>query len=130
MRAMGSGSGKILAAVSVLGVIALAGTLLLTGFIGVRQRISQVIIEIDYFNNWNVTVCQNDSTQSWSGFGKMERILVGPIGDEWVISITARKTDGSSSNLSVRIKQVDGTIVKEASTSAPFGTASISYTIR
>jgi hypothetical protein len=127
---MGSSSGKILAAMSVLGVFALAGTLLLTGFIGVRQRISEVVIEIDYFNHWNVTVCQNDSTQSWSGFGKMERTLIGPLGDEWVISITARKTDGSSGNLSVRIKQVDGTIVKEASTSAPFGTVCISYTIR
>lgn len=48
----------------------------------------------------------------------------------WVISCNAQKLDNSSKTLKLMIMKTDGTILKENSTSAPYGLTQIIYSIQ
>lgn len=127
---MGASSVKIGVVILILGAVTVVSTLLFTGFIGNQNDIEQLILEVDYYNNWNMTVSENGSVQSLSGFGKMERLFVRPIDGKWVVMINASKLDGSSNNLSVRLKLRDGTVLKHGSTTEPYGTVTLSVEIQ
>lgn len=126
---MGSRFAKIGVVISVICAVVLVSTLMLTGVIGGRKGIEDVVIEVDYFDSWNMTITVNSSVKSLSGFGKMEKVLMRSHGGRWVVSLSTRKLDGSSGNLRVRIKLRDGTVLQEGSTTAPFGTVNISMEI-
>lgn len=127
---MGASSVKMGMVISILGAVMVVGTFLFTGFIGDKNDIEQLIIEVDYYNNWNMTVLENGSVHLLSGFGKKERLFVRPFDGKWVFEINASKFDDSSNNLSVRVKLRDGTILEHGSTTEPFGTVTLSLEIQ
>ena len=127
---MGASSVKMGVVISILGAVTVVGTLFFTGFIGDQNDIEQLILEVDYYNNWNMTVSENGSVKSLSGFGKMERLFVRPFDGKWVFIINASKLDDSLNNLSVRFKLVDGTILKHDSTTEPYGTVTLTLEIQ
>jgi hypothetical protein len=116
---------KIGALITFLGVTILAGSLLLTGLLEADQKTNEVVLEVDYFEHWNMTFSHDNIEASWSGMGRKEKLLVRPTGDAWVISVKAEKIDASSGKLGVRIKLLDGSILGEASTVLPYGKISL-----
>jgi hypothetical protein len=112
---------KIGAIVTILGIVILACTVMLTGILEVNDRIDEVVLEVDYFEHWNVTFSHDSIEESWSGMGRKETVLIRPSGSTWVISVEAEKVDESSGYLRVKIKLLDGTILKQAVTMLPYG---------
>jgi hypothetical protein len=112
---------KIGAIVTILGIVILACTVMLTGILEVNDRIDEVVLEVDYFEHWNVTFSHDSIEESWSGMGRKETVLIRPSGGTWVISVEAEKVDESSGYLRVKIKLLDGTILKQAVTMLPYG---------
>lgn len=112
---------KIGAIVTILGIVILACTVMLTGILETNDRINEVILEVDYFEHWNVTFSHDSIEETWSGIGRKETVLIRPSGGTWVISVEAEKVDESSGYLRVNIKSMDGTILKQAVTMLPYG---------
>ena len=99
-------------------------------FSGRTGVINEVIYEIDYPGNYNVSITENGYAAMFENIGNFERNLLRPVGDEWVISIFVKKFDDSTNLLTVRIKLPDGTILEEDSTYEPFGEAHVSIIIK
>jgi hypothetical protein len=112
---------KIGAIVTILGIVILASTVMLTGILETNDRIDEVVLEVDYFEHWNVTFSHDSIEETWSGIGRKETVLIRPSGGTWVISVEAEKVDESSGYLRVNIKRMDGTILKQAVTMLPYG---------
>jgi hypothetical protein len=127
---MGSGSLKTFILVSAVGAIVLVATLMLTGIIGDQRNVDEVVLVVDYFDSWNMTLSENGYVKSLSGFGRMERVLMRPTYGIWTINMRVYKLDGSEGYMKVRIRLRDGTVLQEASTSAPYGTVDISIDIQ
>ena len=122
---MGSGSFKTCMLVFAVGALVLVATLMLTGMIGNQRSVDEVIIVVDYYDSWNMTLSENGSIKSLSGFGKIERVLMRPTDGLWTINMRVHKLDASNGYIRARIRLRDGTILKEDSTSAPYGTVDI-----
>lgn len=120
---------KIGLAFTAICAVGLLSSLFMTGFLD-RERVEDVLVEVDYFDHWNMTVSESSYSWSFSGFGRMERCFVRVDGDVWVISVEAQKEDSSSGQLAVRVKLRDGTVLKQASTSEPFGKVSFTIEIK
>lgn len=103
-------------------------SLSLTGFLE-KEKDDQLVLEIEYPNNWNATVTENGSERALSGFGRVEKVLLRPNEGVWTLSVTAKKLDDSRSNLTVEVKLRDGTVVKRVSSSEPFGVVELSLDI-
>ena len=115
---------KIGAIITILGVVILAGAIMLTGLLE-NNEVDEVVLEVDYFNNWNVTLSHGGITESWSDMGRKETMLVRSTSDTWVISVQAEKLDASSGYLRVRIKHLDGTVIGQEATNLPNGKISL-----
>lgn len=115
---------KIGAIITILGVVILAGAIMMTGLLE-NNEVDEVVLEVDYFNNWNVTLSHDGTTESWSDMGRKETMLVRPTSDTWVISVQAEKLDASSGYLRVRIKHLDGTVIGQEATNLPNGKISL-----
>lgn len=120
---------KLGAAFTAVCALVLLSSLFLTGFLG-RERVEDVILEVDYFENWNLNISEDGYSWSFSELGRTEKCIARVDDDEWVITVDARKVDGSSGRLTVRIKLRDGTVLKEASTSEPYGAVSFTIEIK
>lgn len=79
---------------------------------------------VDYFHSWRGSVLTGGSQRSISGEGLTEYSVENPT----TISGNAQKTDGSSRELTVKIRGGGAEIVAQASTSSPYGLAQISHT--
>ena len=115
---------KIGAIITILGVVILAGAIMMTGLLE-NNEVDEVVLEVDYFYNWNVTLSHDGITESWSGMGRKETMLVRPTSDTWVISVHAEKLDASSGYLRVRVKHLDGTVIGQEATNLPNGKISL-----
>ncbi len=115
---------KIGAIITILGVVILAGAIMMTGLLE-NNEVDEVVLEVDYFNTWNVTLSHGSITESWSDMGRKETILVRSTSDTWVISVQAEKLDASSGYLRVRVKHLDGTVMGQGATNLPNGKISL-----
>jgi len=111
---------KIGAITTILGVVILASAIMMTGFLE-SNEVDEVVLEVDYFYNWNVTLSHGGITESWSAMGRKEMLLVRPTSDIWVISVRAEKLDASSGYLRVRVKHLDGAVIGQGATNLPHG---------
>ena len=75
---------------------------------------------IDYYSTWNATIINNDEI-FLKGMGKKEHLFVWPQESEANVTITACKLDNSDSLLTIRMKNMDGISLGQASTSTPDG---------
>ena len=75
---------------------------------------------IDYYGNWNATVTYSDEI-FLKGLGKKEHLFVWPQESEANITINAVKLDNSFNPLIIRVKNMDGVSLGQASTSTPNG---------
>ena len=77
-------------------------------------------IIIDYYSNWNATITNSDEI-FLKGMGKKEHLFVWPQESEANVTITAVKLDNSFNPLTIRVKNMDGLSLGQASTSTPNG---------
>ncbi len=115
---------KIGAIITILGVAILASAILMTGLLE-NNEVDEVVLEVDYFYNWNVTFSHDGITETWSDMGRKEMILVRPTRDTWVISVRAEKLDVSSGYLRVKVKHLDGAVIGQDATNLPHGTVTV-----
>jgi hypothetical protein len=95
-------------------------------------KINQVLIKVEYSGAWQGAYGDQTGVTSWSSQGSKTITLNRPSEAEhiWIISANAQKMDGSGDNLRIMITKTDGTVLKEGSTTAPYGVAQITYTIQ
>lgn len=115
---------KIGAIITILGVVILASAIMLTGLLE-NNEVDEVVLEVDYFNHWNVTLSHDGITESWSDMGRKETMLVRSTSDTWVISVRAEKLDASSGYLRVRVKHLDGAVIGQEATNLLHGKISL-----
>ncbi len=104
-------------------------TVFLSGYLERGTEIDRVILEIDYYDNWNATV-SNDVEFSLSKFGKTQMTLMDLTKGGWTVTVRAQKQDGSMKGLTIRIRMIDGAVIGSASTFEPYGTAELTVIIR
>ena len=75
---------------------------------------------IDYYSDWNATITYSDEI-FLKGMGKKEHLFVWPEESEANVTITAFKLDNSGNPLTIRVKNIDGISLGQASTSTPNG---------
>ena len=75
---------------------------------------------IDYYSDWNATITYSDEI-FLKGMGKKEHLFVWPQESEANVTITAFKLDNSGNPLTIRVKNIDGISLGQASTSTPNG---------
>lgn len=79
---------------------------------------------IDFYSNWNATITYSDEI-FLKGMGKKEHLFVWPQESEANVTITAFKLDNSFNPLMIRVKNLDGVSLGQASTSTPNGFVTI-----
>ena len=77
-------------------------------------------ISIDYHSNWNATITNSDEI-FLKGMGRKEHLFVWPQESEANVTITAFKLDNSANPLTIRVRDMDGIPLGQASTSTPNG---------
>jgi hypothetical protein len=107
----------------------MTATVFLSGYLERGTEVDRVILEIDYYDNWNATV-SNDVEFSLSRFGKTQMTLVDLKKEDWIVTVRAQKQDGSMKGLTIRIRMIDGAVIGSASTFEPYGTAELTVIIR
>ena len=100
-------------------VVAFTMAVNLTGTLNYDENQYFYVI-IDYYSNWNATVSYSDEI-FLKGMGGKEHLFVWPQEGEAVVTITAFKLDNSASQLTIRVKNMDGVSLGQASTSTPNG---------
>ena len=99
---------------------------------GPTSQITQVLIKVEYNGDWQGAYGDQTGIVSWNGHGSktitLNRQSQG--GSIWIISANAQKMDGSENLLKIMIMKTDGTILKKANTTAPYGMAQIAYSIQ
>jgi hypothetical protein len=115
---------KIGAIITIFGVVILTSAIMMTGLLE-NNEVDEVVLEVDYFYNWNATLSHDGITESWSNLGSKEMMLVRPTSDTWVISVRAEKLDASSGYLRVRVKHLDGAVIGQGATNLPYGKVSL-----
>lgn len=79
-------------------------------------------LQICYDGSWSGAVLVGDSQKSIDGTGNQTLDLDG---DSWdIVSANAQKMDGSNNKLTIKIIK-DGKVVKQESTTAAYGIASV-----
>lgn len=98
----------------------------------VTQRITQVLVKVEYDGEWQGAYGDQTGISSWSSHGSKTITLNRPsqAGSVWIISANAQKLDGSQKTLIIMITKTDGTILKEGITTSPYGIAQIVYSIQ
>ena len=104
--------------------LAYSGGVLLIGSLKEKNTLDTLIVEINYFGNWNATITNGEEIVK-SGFGRVEHVFSKPLADEWYLSVRANKLDDSNQMLTINVKLPDGTVLKSASTSESFGYTSL-----
>lgn len=94
------------------------------------KRINKVVIEVDYDGEWQGAIAEVGAIISWSGKGKTTRVMERPKSGSWIISFNAQKLDDSKKTLTIRIKTMEGKILKESSTNTQYGMAQLSVEIK
>jgi hypothetical protein len=108
--------------------IALFTYFILTGLTDSNQ-VNEVILEITHSNNFEFSITQNGKANMDSFYGRFTSTLYRSSGDEWVISVWARKMESNNALLSVELKLKDGTILGYETVSDPFGEITLSVVI-
>lgn len=96
-----------------------------------KSKTTQIQIKVQYSGEWQGAYGDQTGIISWNGQGPKTITLNRPsqAEDIWIISANAQKMDDSASTLRIMIMKTDGTILKEGSTTAPYGVAQVVYSI-
>lgn len=93
-------------------------------------KTTQVLIKVEYDGEWQGAYGDPSALVSWNGIGTKTVTLNKPDTYLWIISANAQKQDDSSKTLTVSILLPDGTVLKTASTTSPYGIAQVTYEIK
>lgn len=113
--------------VCAISAVSTVGIIIGLYIVGTTQHdvVKEVIIEVDYFDHWNLTLTSNGIETQYSRFGKGSIILWRGGVREWQIFVHCVKLDSLQGLLIVRVKDVYGDVLKHAFTNEPFGDVNI-----
>ncbi len=112
-----------------IAVIAIIVSILNMGILDTSDdRIENIKIEVTYPGSWEGVLYNNEDVQRVSGFTRKTIIVFRPDDEEWTLSFEAEKEDGSSNQLKVVFKLIDGTRLGESQTIDPYGKISLTLT--
>ena len=94
-----------------------------------QTKTTQVLIKVEYDGEWQGAYGDPSALVSWNGIGTKTVTLNKPDTYLWIVSANAQKQDDSSKTLTISILLLDGTVLKSASTSSPYGIAQVTYEI-
>lgn len=121
--------------IALISSLAIAGTLVIF-LLMLDQKastigVNQVLIKVEYNGEWQGSYGDQTVLVGWSSTGPRTVSLkkVAKI-NLWFIEASAQKLDNSSKTLKLMIMKTDGTVLKEDSTSAPYGLIQITYSIQ
>ena len=100
-------------------VVALTIAINLTGTL-YNDENQYFYVIIDYYSDWNATITYSDEI-FLKGMGIKEHLFVWPQESEANVTITAFKLDNSVNPLTIRVRDMDGIPLGQASTSTPNG---------
>ena len=100
-------------------VVALTIAINLTGTL-YNDENQYFYVIIDYYSDWNATITYSDEI-FLKGMGIKEHLFVWPQESEANVTITAFKLDNSANPLTIRVRDMDGIPLGQASTSTPNG---------
>ena len=120
---------RTLTIVSITSILVVIVSILMIGTLKSKDP-DVLVLEVEYYAHWNLTITENGDERFQSGFGKLEVPMFKPASSEWVISVDCLKTDGSQNLLSVTIKRPDDTVLKKGYTFEPFGTVQFTIEIQ
>ena len=90
-----------------------------------------VYVKVQYDGGWSGAIASGGKSWSWSGNGPKTERLERPKGvSVWIISANAQKMDSSTKPLTIQIVLEDGTVLSEATTTAPYGVAQVSTEVK
>jgi len=94
------------------------------------QEIQKVVIKVEYDGEWQGAYGDVYGIVSWNGNGA-KTVTLDRASDAylWIVSANAQKKDNSNGILTIKILKMDGTILKQASTSSPYGMAQVAINI-
>ena len=95
-----------------------------------QSKTTQVLIKVEYDGEWQGAYGDPSALVSWNGIGTKTVTLNKPDTYLWIVSANAQKQDDSSKTLTISILLLDGTVLKSASTSSPYGIAQVTYEIK
>lgn len=129
---------KRLATISLILLVVMIGFLINFTF-QVQKRVNElepnltketVVIKVEYNGEWQGAYGDLSKIVSWNGNGVKTLTLNRPNDAHlWIVSVNAQKMDDSSQTLTIKIMLNDGTVLKQASTTSPYGIAQIADTI-
>jgi hypothetical protein len=90
---------------------------------------TQVKVVVEYSGSWSGAVGDLSHINSWGHDGSYAVILTKSGSGVWIISANAQKDDGSGGTLRISIQNMDGTVIRSASTSQPFGIAQVAISL-
>jgi len=94
-----------------------------------KTKTQEVRLRVTYGGDWQGAYGDTSGVVSWSGSGVLTISMERPSGTSiWVVTVNAQKMDDSGNQLTVQILDADGKVLKEASTTAPYGLAQTTWT--
>jgi hypothetical protein len=106
-----------------------AGSFLLVGVLKHDSQANEIIFEVIYSGNFEVTIIEDGQVKKISSYGMLRNTLERVSEDEWVIEVNVTKQSGDTGTLYVYIKSIYGEILASDSVNEPFGTASVSLVL-
>jgi len=125
-------SKKELTITAVVGVAIMFAIILALGFLvgaANEHEHDQVKVVVTYDGSWSGAYTDVETMQSWSHDGSYSVTLDRPDMDTWIVSANAQKADGGDGVLTISIQDMDGHVLKTASTSTAYGMAQVTMTI-
>jgi len=93
------------------------------------DRTDQVKVVVNYSGSWSGAYTDVETLQSWSHDGSYSIVLERSDMAMWIVSANAQKDDDSGAMLTISIQDMDGHVLKTASTSTAYGVAQVAMGI-
>mgnify|MGYP001080627875 CR=1 FL=1 len=110
------------------GIVLLIVIVSLVAMVSMESKTQEVQLRVIYGGDWQGAYGDTSGVMSWSGSGALTISMERPSGTNiWVVTVNAQKMDDSGNQLTVQILDANGKILKEASTTAPYGVAQTTW---
>jgi hypothetical protein len=122
-------SGKKILLLGIALITVSVSSFLLVGVLKQDSRANEVIFEVIYSGNFEVTIIESGQVKKISSYGMLRNTLERVSEGEWVIEVNVTKMSGDTGTLHVYVKSIYGEILASDSVNEPFGTASVFLTL-
>jgi len=91
-----------------------------------QSKNRQVKVRVQYDGAWSGSIIDGTTSSNWEGIGDYFKVLTKDDSYGWFVSANAQKQDSYHTRLTISIEDMDGNIIKSASTDSPYGVTLVS----